>query len=207
MPSQREDMCNFAGSKNCRSSERVHAIHEEEQPYHYDSDSSILRVEVIEVNSIVGTNSNMVTVYIQESPVQLFVDSGCRKTLIPRHYYQPSMGKIVPSSTRFRPYGTQQHLTVLGQVSTTLMSDSGSKHDTTVYVIEGHQTEPLLGDTDAKALGILKIIPSGKIESPYTVSENLVTDNLKAAGININSKLDQAKPPSQDEQHRIETIL
>ena len=125
----------FAGSKNCQSKEKVCAINEEDQPYQYNSDSSIKRVEVIEVHSIVGTNRNVVTVYIQGSPIKLFVGSGCRKTLIPRHCYQPSIGKIVPSNTRFRPYGTQQELTMLAQVTETLISYGGSKHETTVCII------------------------------------------------------------------------
>ena len=56
-------------------------------------------------------------------------------------------------------------------------------------------------------MGILKIIPSGKIESPDTESVNLVTENLNAAGITINLQLDEAEPPSQEEQQRKDRIM
>ena len=135
----------FAGSRNCKKSESVKALEDADPPYQYDSDASVHRVEVIEISRVQTTNNNLVMVHIKNTPVQLFVDSGCRKTLIPHKLYQPQMGPIKPTSTRFHSYGTHHHFSVLGQVSTTLVAESGAQHKTTVFIIEGHQIELLLG--------------------------------------------------------------
>ena len=105
------------------------------------------------------------------------------------------MTKVTTLSTRFKTYGKQQLRTVVGEVSATFMSVSGSKHETKLYIIEGHQIEPVLGDADAKALEIVIIIPSGKIHPCKTVSVKLVTDNLKPARITISPTLEQPEPP------------
>ena len=153
---------NFARSCNGKKTESVKALEDADPPYQYDSDASVHRVEVIEISRVQTTNNNLVTVHIKNTPVQLFVDSGCCKTLIPHKLYQPQMGPIKPISTRFHPYGTHHHLSVLGQVSTTLVAESGAQHKTIVFIIEGHQIQPLLGDADTKSLGILCINPERK---------------------------------------------
>ena len=97
---------------------------------------------------------------INGSQLQLFVDSGCKKTLIPLHLYQTEMGPLQPTKTRFRAYGTQT-IQLHGEIATALQSENGARHTTTVYVVEGHQAEPLLEDSDAKALGTLAINKKG----------------------------------------------
>ena len=118
------------------------------------------------------------------------------------------MGPIKPTSTRFRPYGTHHHLSVLGQVSTTLVAESGAQHKTTVFIIEGHQIEPLLGDADAKSLGILCINPEGKTKKgSEMVTVKVVTSDLQAAGFTLNTCLEQDEEPTAAEKQRVEEIL
>ena len=63
------------------------------------------------------------------------------------------MGPLQPTKTRFRAYGTQTFIQVCGEIATTLQSENGARHTTTVYAAGGLQAEPLLGDSNAKALG------------------------------------------------------
>ena len=63
------------------------------------------------------------------------------------------MGPLPPTKSRFRAYGTQTFIQVYGEIATTPQSENGTRHTTTAYVVEGLQAEPLLGDSDAKALG------------------------------------------------------
>ena len=51
---------------------------------------------------------------------------------------------------------------------TTLVTSAGAKKVTWVYVVGGTDPEPLLDDTDAEDLGIIKFIPEGR---PATAEE------------------------------------
>ena len=186
------------GSRNCKKTESVKALEDADPPYQYDSDASVHRVEVIEISRVQTTNNNLVTVHIKNTPVQLFIDSGCRKTLIPRKLYQSQMGPMKPTSTRFRPYGTHHHLSVLGQVSTTLVTESGAQHKTTVFITEGQ----------AKSLGILCINSEGKTKKgSEMVAVKVVTSDLQAAGFTLNTCLEQDEEPTAAEKQRVEEIL
>ena len=63
--------------------------------------------------------------------------------------------------------GTEGHLTTLGEDPVSLPSSNGAQHSTTIYVVQGHKVEPLLGEEDAKALGILTINKGG--HTPLTL--------------------------------------
>ena len=93
--------------------------------------------------------------------VHMYVDSGCKKSLIPESVYSLEVGNIQPSAIKLRPYGTSTLLSVEGEVLTKLTSENGATITTSVYVINGRLAEPLLGDADAKALGILSINEKG----------------------------------------------
>lgn len=140
----------FEGSPTCKST-TVRALSEaqEELSYPYD------KKEVGRIHS--AHHDNAVSLHINGSQLQLFVDSGCKKTLIPLQLYQEKMGPLKPTKARFRAYGTQTYIHVHGEIEATLQSENGARHTKIVYVVEGHQAEPLLGDSDAKALGVLAI--------------------------------------------------
>ena len=125
---------------------------------------------------------------VNNARIKLFVDSGCKKTLIPTTYYQSDIGKTRPSMIKLRPYGTDQYLGVKGEVPVTLRAASSVTIKTVVYIVEGHLAEPILGDEDPKALAILTINPDRKPTSEVAVGG--ITSNLKAAGISVKTTIE-----------------
>ena len=191
-----------------------------DDPYTYPDGSphntTVGFVEVKAVGLLQDTRvENTISVNINGTTFELFVDSGCKKTLLPSTYYQTKVGELQPSSIRLRPYGTNQYLTVKGEIPATLTSTNGASHTSTVYVVEGHLAEPLLGDEDANALGILSINPGGNMPTPQTLTPSQtedtavagITANLRASGIIVKTSRDPHKNISAEEQDRIETIV
>ena len=213
----------FAESPTCpvRQPNTVKAIETStDDPYTYPDGSphntTVGFVEVIAVGLLQDTGvENTISVNINGTTFELFVDSGCKKTLLPSTYYQTKVGELQPSRIRLRPYGTNQYLTVKGEIPATLTSTNGASHRSTVYVVEGHLAEPLLGDEDAKALGIQSINPGGNMPTHQTLTPSQpedtavagITANLHASGIIVKTSMDSHKNISAEEQDRIETII
>jgi hypothetical protein len=147
----------------------------------------------------------LVTVKINDHETNLIVDSGCKRTLIPRHRYTTDMGPIQKSSIKFRPYGTTTYLNCLGGIPSILTSISGAEHHSTVYVVEGHQVEPLLGEVDAKALGILSINKEGGVVKEEAVAG--ISSKLQDAGISVRTELEPDEQIGADAKKRIDSLL
>ena len=202
----------FAGAPVCPSKQSsVRAVETQpERLYSYqntgDCRDTMGYVEVVDIGLLHESRSeNMALIDVNNARVKLFVDSGCKKTLIPTTYYQPEIGKTRPSMIKLRPYGTDQYLGVKGEVPVTLKAASGATIKTVVYIVEGHLAEPILGDEDAKALGILTINPNGKPTSEVAVA--CITSNLKAAGISVKTTIEAETVVPPDEQTRIQAIV
>ena len=200
----------FAGSPNCRSSGPGHmgpppgcasGVRKLEGYDYDDEDEHVGRV--VEVGHLRSEDSNHVQLKVNGEPVHFFVDSGCSKTLVPARVYKPTMGCLAKSSVRFRPYGTSALLQVRGQIPVTLRSQSGAQVQTTAYVVEGHQVEPLLGDADAKALGILQINHDGR--AAETVAG--IMSSLRETGIPLVSVKAPGPPISDDELEQVEQLV
>ena len=89
------------------------------------------------------------------------------------------------------------HIQVHGQISVLLRSQSGAQVKSTAYVVEGHQVEPLLGDADAKALGILQIRHDGG--AAETIAG--ITTSLRGAGITLaTQKAPMAQVPEAERE-------
>ena len=77
--------------------------------------------------------------------------------------------------------------------------------------MQGHKIEPLLGDEDAKALGILTINKGGhNPQTPDTIPPTniaSITANIQAAGIQIKSQKDPDESIPVDEQTRVQDII
>jgi hypothetical protein len=201
----------FAGSSACRSEKTVRAVADEynEGAYSYDCG----HVEVVEIGNVQSTKQdNRVGLKVNGEQLSLFVDSGCKKTLIPRDKYTSGMGRLDPSKVRLRPYGTAAYLQVDGEVSTTLECENGARHNTTVYVVNGHLAEPLLGDTDAKTLGILSINSRGHHTDKQSTRQETdpvagITANIRAAGIQVKADKDTGEEITNEERQRINKIV
>jgi hypothetical protein len=106
--------------------------------------------------------SRWVTVRLAGCRVRLFVDTGCRYTLIPPEMYREEMGELVPAKRALRGWGASGTLDVKGMFRTEVTTARGATSGSWVYVVGGHKPEPLLGDKDAERLGIIKFRPEGR---------------------------------------------
>ena len=181
--------------------------------YQYPPPPEIGKLEVIEISRVCPEDTNnIVKLTLNQQQVSLFVKSGCRKTLLPLQRCLPAMGPLMPTQTKFRPYGTKTHLPIAGQLPATLTSRNGAQHKTTIYVIDGHRTEPLLGDADAKALGILSINKggyqvTGSTTNPADEQIAGITANFRAAGIKLHINTPNEKGITSTEQEHITQLL
>ena len=123
----------FAGSRACQSMTLLALSNaQEETSYTYD-EQTLSSIDIVGVGRIVtAQQDNTVSLHINGSQLQLFVDSGCKKTLIPIHVYQDKMGPLKPTKTRFHIYGTHTFIHVHGEIAATLQSESGARYTTTV---------------------------------------------------------------------------
>ena len=106
--------------------------------------------------------SRWVTVRLQGVRRRLFVDTGCRYTLLPPELYEEEMGELVPAKRALRAWGADSSLDVKGMFRTTVATSRGATCRSWVYVVAGHRPEPLLGDKDAERLGIISFRPEGR---------------------------------------------
>ena len=113
------------------------------------------------------------------------------------------MGKVVAADTRLRAWGANSYLDVKGMFHTTLVTSRGATKQTKVYVVDGFRPEPLLGDSDAEALGIIQFSPEGREATKAEMrkeSIRLVVPDLRRAGITVKTAKDQVKDVSQEEK-------
>ena len=100
--------------------------------------------------------------------VQLLIDSGVYKTLLSEKDWKTvsetecGRGKmrLKVNKTKFRPFGTDLTLPILGRTKCRIKAKCGEEVFTIIYVVKG-ETESLLGLKDAEALGIIQIKPEG----------------------------------------------
>ena len=104
-----------------------------------------------------------------QATVQLLVDSGVYKTLLSEKDWKvvqrsqgPRKVKLKVNRTKFRPFGTNYSLPILGHTKCRLKAICGQEIRTLVYVVAG-ETESLLGLKDAQALGIVNINLEGRV--------------------------------------------
>jgi hypothetical protein len=69
--------------------------------------------------------------------------------------------RLKVNRTKFRPFGTDLTLPILGHTKCRIRAECGQEVFTIVYVSEC-ETESLLGLKDAEALGIIQIKPEGR---------------------------------------------
>ena len=79
----------------------------------------------------------------------LFTDTGSEHTIIPPEIYDTSMGPLKKPDINLRAWGCTENLEIKGMLEVELENAKGGKTSSKVYVVEGHEAEPLLGDKDA----------------------------------------------------------
>ncbi|KAF0297432.1 hypothetical protein FJT64_005133 [Amphibalanus amphitrite] len=201
----------FVGAASCTKAQVRFTAEDDEEAYQFEVDDKNSVGRVVEVGMIQPGHANVVQVSVNGTATSFFVDSGCNKTLIPVSAYHASLGKLEASSVKLRPYGTATLLRVKGEMRATLQSRNGAQCHTTVYIIDGHLAEPLLGDADAKALGILHIDAGGSAregEPPgHVVGVAGIVDTLAAAGVTVQAKKCTSQDISGDDRRKIAAIV
>ena len=86
--------------------------------------------------------------------------------------YSEEMGKVVPAKYRLRAWGSNKKLDMKGMVRATISTKRGAATRSWIYVVGGHNPEPLLGDKDAAALGIITFNPEGRDPTPEEEEEH-----------------------------------
>ena len=138
----------FASSRACQSTGTVRSVTEDET--YLFGDTGDVEVSCIETirhtkSSEIREKGTMVNLEINKHPVEMFVDSGCNRTLLPFKMYKPTMGPFEEANVQFRPYGTSIILKCHGSVTASIQARSGARYLTKVYIVEGHLAEPLQG--------------------------------------------------------------
>ena len=64
---------------------------------------------------------------------------------------------LLPTKLKFRPYGTDRQLPILGRAKIQLKAEAGAVIETYVYVNDDTAESSLLGEKDAQRLGIVTI--------------------------------------------------
>jgi len=201
----------FSGSRACPSTGTVRNVNEEET-YQFcdDGDVNVMCIENIRHTQSpeIREKGTMVNLEINKQPVEMFVDSGCNRTLLPFKMYKPVMGPLEEANIQFRPYGTSIILKCHGSITATIQAQSGVKYITKVFVVDGHLAEPLLGRHDAMALGILKIDKEGKPPKQMDAhSVNLVANHIRASGIDVRGDIETPENISVEAKQRMDMII
>ena len=71
---------------------------------------------------------------------------------------------MIPTERKFRPYGTNKQLPIIGRAKVQLKAEAGAVIETFVYVNDDDAESSLLGEKDAQRLGIVIICPEGAPE-------------------------------------------
>ena len=94
--------------------------------------------------------------------VSLLADTGVRRTILNLgDWEQLGRGELKETRLKFRPYGTNQYLPIIGRAAVRLKAKAGAVIDTEVYVNEDRSEDSLLGEKDAERLGIVTVRPEG----------------------------------------------
>ena len=183
----------FKGSKACsktggKGKATVNAVESDSEQGDTDSEAeSVNRVteEQVRASRTDAINEDLAKVEMtmidhgRQAParnVKLLVDSGVRKTLINEDIWrkmQKKAGgqnlKLKKCKTKFRPYGTKQHLPIIGRSKCRMQAEAGATIHSMVYVMRG-QEQPLLGLIDAQRLGIIQMNMKGAAQKEDVVA-------------------------------------
>jgi hypothetical protein len=128
-------------------------------------------LRLVQVSTTRGRNksSRWVTVQLGGKRCRLFADTGSCYTIISPDMYKRSMGNVVAANCTLRAWGSKTSLDAKGMIMTHISTLKGAK--TRSWVYNGHNPEPLLGDKDAEALGIVVFCPEGRDPLPEEVEQ------------------------------------
>lgn len=207
-----------------------------------DSESSSTEVKRVETKSWPGTassartkhvrkvnsrppryrSSKWVTVFLNGRKFKLFADTGSKYTLITPDMYHPSLGKVVAANCRLRAWGSNKSLDVKGMCRTNIRTGRGASRRSWIYIVGGHKPEPLLGDKDAAALGIVTFNPDGREPTPSELEqlqlgeasttvkkmqERSIPEKLRKAGFKVDTQKGPVEGVKQTDKEEAMNIV
>ena len=98
--------------------------------------------------------------------IKMYIDSGCKFSIIPPSHYKKSMGVITNHDTNLRAWGSSEMLDIKGMITTALSTTLGAKKTAKVYIVDGFHPEPLLGATNAEDLGFIEVYKEWRQPTP-----------------------------------------
>ena len=198
----------FAGSRKCPATHvKAVSLDDTEKDNDAPEYSFTYYIDIDTVKAIdTSATDTLVTIQINQQPIQLYVDSQCKRTIIPSTMMHKTLGTLTHSNTKFKPYGTHTKLTTVGEFTATMVTKAGCSLDTTIYVVDGETpTVPLLGEIDAKALGILKINKEGHAQQEEVISD--VKERLETAGYQVRHDKDKPDAVTEEGKKAVQQIL
>lgn len=172
----------YAGSRFCRHPQTKRGTNQtaavQEEPCGGKTDS------LFTVVSTVGMNEASMPVLLNDVPATVLVDSGASANLIGKGLAKELSVVIEPTSKKLFSYGANHDpLDLLGQTSVKVeVTATGKVHSCTFYVFNG-EAATLLGCSDSKKLGLLRVgVDASECEETHVRMANVNTP-LDAATI------------------------
>ena len=155
-------------AKVCRSNKKKDSFGQISSAEESDSDESCAKITVGKLNAQSILAKIHVTGPIDGFPTQAVdfaTDTGISKTVVTRNdwFKIRESCKFVKTSKKFRPYGTHYHLPIKGKALVTMTAERGAAINTWVYVCDDAKEQSLLGEMDARRLGIVKLNLKGEV--------------------------------------------
>ena len=132
-----------------------------------------------------------------DNTMEMATDTGVRKTILNYTDWKKikKSSGVVKTSKRFRPYGTPTNLNILGKAYVTMQAEAGALISTWIYIHKCSTEKSLLGEKDARRLGIVTINLKGAQEEipleeetesvnfvPYAVRTDSPTTGIVSGG-------------------------
>ena len=138
--------------------------------------------------------------------LEFATDTGVKKTILNRSDWEKIRESCHMSKTkvRFRPYGTRATLPIIGRAKVEMKARAGAKIDTYVYVNDDDKDSSLLGEDDAKRLGIVKINLNGAAHEVVQDEAEFESETEIARRIKQNKLSELSKGEQETEQQREE---
>ena len=109
------------------------------------------------------------------------------------------MGKVAAAKSYLRTWGSDDYLDTKGMFKTTLTTSSGATKGTWVYVVAVARPGLLLGDHDAKDLGIISFHPKGRHD--VNMHKDVMNVSIQAKLRKAGKEVITTKPPL----HKVKT--
>ena len=181
----------FAGSKICsgirkpsdEAKRTPKTVRFDEDTHRYNPPPNGAAKRIVTIRKLSEEHHKWVEISINGVIRNLFTDTGSEYTILPPEIYDPKMGEIEKSDISLRAWGSTDNLKIAGMIRPLLETKRGAKTRSKIYIVEGYEAEPLLGDLDAEELGFITFNKEGRGPNQDEASA------IRAVGPSIPQKL------------------